>query len=182
MKSESPLREFRPALRFLSIFVAVYFLCNVLYGIYVESFNPAPDPTTVWVTGQVAYILSKFEAPVTVVISQGEPTVLLNRVDKTVLRVFEGCNGLNVMIVFVAFLIAFGGKIKNILLYTLMGFLILHLANLLRIILLFETALHRPLYFFYFHKYFFTAILYLVVFALWIQWTRMKSVRAVVEA
>ena len=74
-----------------------------------------------------------------------------------------------------SFLVAFGGKIKNMLIYIVIGCLILHVANLLRIILLYETAVHRPLFFYYFHKYFFTAVLYLIVFVLWIQWTRFKS-------
>ena len=175
MNTESPLQQFRPALRFLMLFVAVYVAGNLLYGLYIESYRPAPDPATSWVTRQVALVLTIFDEPVAVVISKDGPTVLLNNQTRTVLRVYEGCNGLNVFIVFVSFLVAFGGKIKNMLIYIVIGCLILHVANLLRIILLYETAVHRPLFFYYFHKYFFTAVLYLIVFVLWIQWTRFKS-------
>ena len=130
--------------------------------------------------GQVAFVVSLVNGPATAVVSEREPIVLLKQADPqpdgtTVLRVFEGCNGLNVMIVFASFIIAFGGRIKSILTFLLVGFFLLHIFNLLRIVLLYYTALYRPLFFYYFHKYFFTAVLYLAVFGLWIMWTRMKS-------
>ena len=168
------LKEFKPALRFLLVFIGVYIAGNVIYGVYVEWYKPLPDPVTRWVTTQSAILLTAFSEPVEAVVRPDYPHVLLTRNNETILSVFEGCNGINVMIVFASFLIAFGGKAKQILVFLLMGCLILHLANLLRLTLLYLTAIHRPLFFYYFHKYFFTAILYLVVFALWIQWTRMK--------
>ena len=175
MKNRTTWKEFKPALRFLLVFVASYFVGNVLYGLYVEAYNPLPDPMTVWVTVQVAQVLSTPEIPVSVLQSTTEPIVWLVRDTKTILGIFEGCNGLNVVIVFISFLVAFGGRVRVMVIYVVGGSLVLHAANLLRISLLYQTALYRPLVFYYFHKYFFTAVLYFVVFALWFQWTRIKS-------
>ena len=180
MKSDFSFREFKPALRFLLIFVGAYLVGNIIYGVYVEWYKPAPDPMTVWVTNQAAYALTKLDGPVESVVSAGEPIVLLRDAvqggdSKTTLRVFEGCNGLNVIIVFVSFIAAFGGRAKQIAIFLLTGFLVIHIANLLRIILLYYTAAYRPLFFYYFHKYFFTAVLYVVVMGLWFVWTQMKS-------
>lgn len=174
MQGESLFSEFRPALRFLSVFIGVYLLGNVLYGLYVESFWPAPDPATVWVSHQTAFFLNQIDNDVSLVVNEGEPTVLLKNGSKTVLRIFEGCNGLNVMVVFGAFVLAFGGNLKRLWIFLFSGFFILHLSNLGRIILLFYTAMYRPHIFYYFHKYLFTAVLYCVVFCLWLIWTRMK--------
>ena len=182
MNGKTLFTEFRPALRFLSIFVGVYLLGNVFYGLYVEFYKPAPDPATVWVSEQTAFVLNLVGGGVYSVESEGEPTVLLKNNDKTVLRIFEGCNGLNVMVVFLAFVVAFGGKPKKELLFIVAGLFVLHLSNLVRIILLYYTAIHQPHFFYYFHKYFFTAILYLVVFVLWFQWTRMKPKHDSVKA
>ncbi|MDZ4715783.1 MAG: exosortase family protein XrtF [Cytophagales bacterium] len=175
MKNSAPWKEFRPAMKFLVIFVATYLLGNVLYGLFVEYYKPEPDPMTVWVTSQAAHLLNASEAPVNSITDANEPVVWLRSGDRIVLGVFEGCNGLNVIIVFVSFLAAFGGRTKNIIVYAIFGCAILHGANLLRVILLYQAALNQPVFFYYFHKYFFTAVLYLVVFALWYQWTRMKS-------
>ena len=114
------------------------------------------------------------------VVSPIEPIVLLKNQQRTMLRVFEGCNGLNVMIVFISFIIAFGGRAKQVIVFLVAGCVLLHIFNLLRIILLYFTASYRPSFFYYFHKYFFTAILYLVVFGLWfvwVEWVQMKLKR-----
>jgi exosortase family protein XrtF len=186
VKSRGAYTEFKPALRFVMIFVATYFVGNILYGIYVEINKPSADPMTVWVTKQVAMIISLSNNNAIAVRSGTEPIVELKRISggetDTVLRVFEGCNGLNVMIVFAAFVIAFRGNTKPGMFFIAGGFLLLHLANLLRIILLYYTALNQPMFFYYFHKYFFTAVLYLVVFGLWVAWTRLNSSPRAVQA
>jgi exosortase family protein XrtF len=186
MKSSVTYTEFKPALRFVVVFVAVYLVGNLLYGIYVEASKPAADPVTLRVTRQVSFLISLSNEKTEAIVSSIEPIVELRRVSggdsNTVLRVFEGCNGLNVMIVFASFVIAFGGNTKTILYFLAGGFLLLHVANLLRIILLYYTALNRPMFFYYFHKYFFTAVLYLVVFGLWIIWTRLTPRPRAVQA
>ena len=167
---KSMLREFQPALRFVSFFVGVYISGNVLYGLYVALFSPGPDPATTWVTFQSAFLLTTFSEPVQAIARMSEPIVLITKQGKTILRVYEGCNGLNVMIVFISFVIAFDSGRKRILVFLLAGCVVVHVANLGRIMLLFYTALYRPSFFYYFHKYLFTAILYLVVIALWFIW------------
>ena len=166
----SAFREFKPALRFLLVFIGVYIAGNVVYGLYVEWYRPQPDPLTKWVTSQSALLLTAFSEPVKASVSEKGPFVLLTKNDRTVLSVFEGCNGLNVMIVFASFVVAFGGKTRSIFLFILSGVVLLHLANLIRLILLYQTAVNKPAWFYYFHKYLFTAILYVVVFGLWYFW------------
>jgi exosortase family protein XrtF len=168
------MKDFRPALRFLLTFVGIYVAGNVLYGIYVEYYAPGADPATTWVTSQIVGILKLLGQNTGAVSSDESPYVLLTSDGRTILRVFEGCNGINVVIVFIAFIVALGGKSRPVIIFLLTGFLIIHLANLTRILLLYFTAMHRPLLFYYFHKYFFTAALYGVVFLLWIAWTRMR--------
>lgn len=51
-----------------------------------------------------------------------------------------------------------------------LGILIIHLINLGRIYLLFLVALYRPNYLYFTHKYFFTGIIYIAIFALWYIW------------
>jgi exosortase family protein XrtF len=166
--------KFNPALRFLLIFIGVYVAGNILYGIYIEAYKPQPDPATVWVSFQATAIVNLLGDSSDAIVNDQSPNVLIVKEGKTILRVFEGCNGINVVIVFGSFLLAFGGRTKIMAGYFITGCLVLHAANLLRILLLYYTAIHRPLFFYYFHKYFFTALLYVVVFALWIIWTRIK--------
>src|SRR5690606_37782520 len=110
----SILRDFRPALLFLARFLAVYVVGNVLYGLYIESFGDEVDAVTRVVTEHTSALLRITGEETSTGDRAGRPIVLLmNTSAGTVLNVFEGCNGLNVMIVFVAFLVAFGGPIKK---------------------------------------------------------------------
>jgi len=93
------------------------------------------------------------------------PTVLLSNDVKVILSVYEGCNGINVMIVFVAFLAAFGGSLKKMSWFLPAGIILIHLSNLARIILLYFVAVGYRHYFYYVHKYIFTAVIYMMVFA-----------------
>jgi exosortase family protein XrtF len=163
-------REFKPAFLFLGTFLIIYFVGNLLYGVFIESYGYQPDPITKLVTAQSAVLLRAAGFETSIQESAAKPTVIMSEGNNVVLRVYEGCNGLNVMIVFVAFLFAFRGILRNLLWFLPLGLGVIHVANLFRIVLLYFTAMHHQQFFYYFHKYFFTAILYLIVFALWALW------------
>lgn len=163
-------KEFKSALIFLGKFVGFYLAGNILYGIYVESFDRRADNITFWVANQTSWVLNRvgYEARVEAV--PEIPKLGMEEAGRVVLYVFEGCNGLNVMIVFVAFLFAFGGSFRRMSVFLPAGILVIHLFNLLRIGLLFNLAVGKSTHFYYYHKYLFTATLYVVVLALWALW------------
>jgi exosortase family protein XrtF len=164
------MKEFRPAFLFLGKFLLIYIVGNVLYGIYIESYGDNPDPVTRIVTVQSVVLLNSVGYSSSCQDSVASPTVLMNEGRDLILRVYEGCNGINVMIVFAAFLFAFQGRLKTLVWFLPVGLITIHLANLFRIALLYHIAIQNEQFFYYFHKYFFTAILYLIVFALWAVW------------
>lgn len=164
------LKEFTPALSFLGKFLVMYLVGNLLYGLMIESYGSRPDPVTGIVTRQTSAFLNAVGLDTSTGIHPAEPNVVIYEGRRAVLSVFEGCNGINVMIVFVAFLFAFGGSWRRLALFVPAGIVIIHLANILRISLLFLLAKEESEQFYYYHKYFFTATLYLFVFALWFIW------------
>lgn len=103
------------------------------------------------------------------------PTTALVYEGKSILEVYEGCNGLNIMIIFVAFIVAFGPLNRSTLWFVPAGLMIIHVMNLLRIGLLFFVAKDLPDMMYFTHKYLFTASLYIVIFALWWFWVRKKT-------
>ena len=164
------LKEFKPSILFLSKFLGIYLAGNIVYGLWIASFNRQADSVTSAVTMQTSAVLNACGENTEVIDSDRGPTVWLEREDKIVLNVYEGCNGINVMIVFVAFIVAYGGSVKATLWFVPLGLIIIHLFNLIRIALLYVVAQHYQSYFYYVHKYIFTGILYLIVFALWTLW------------
>lgn len=169
------LSEFKPALRFLGIFLGSYFILNLIYGVWIESLGNSPDAMTYWVSHQTGKILEIFGYEATAVLNETGPTVRLMNNQQLVLSVFEGCNGINVFIVFFSFMIAFGGPIKRMAWFIPLGLFLIHLTNLLRILFLYWLAELESSYFYYVHKYLFTAVIYAVVFALWWIWIKHLS-------
>ena len=167
--------EFRPTILFLVKFVGIYLVGNKLYGLYITSYDPRPDPVTHVVSVQTAFVLNTCGYDVNAEDRKQKPTTDLMHLGRAKLSVYEGCNGLNTMIIFVAFLIAFGPISKTLLWFIPVGLLIIHLMNLARISLLFFVSEYMPDAMYFTHKYFFTAILYVVIFVLWIWWVKRYS-------
>lgn len=169
------MKGLKPAFTFLIKFVVIYLVGNTLYGVFIKSFQPAPDPLTVSIAYQTSAVLSTFGYEAYYVRNPAGPTAFIYEGKKIILNVYEGCTGINVMIIFAAFLVAFGGRVKTFLWFLPIGLLIIHIFNLLRLLMLFLSAKLSETYFYYFHKYIFTVILYLVVFVLWYVWiTRLQ--------
>ncbi len=163
-------KEFKPTILFLAKFIGLYIVGNLLYGWYVTAYHPKPDPVTRWVTQQTASALRTSGWDCEAHDLPGKATTYIELNNRAVISVFEGCNGLNVMIIFAAFLVAFGPITKSMAWFLPLGLLVIHLTNLGRIGLLFVVSLQLPDQFYFVHKYLFTAIIYVAVFLFWIWW------------
>lgn len=174
---ENLIREFKPTLLFLGKFLALYFFCNLLYGLYVSSFRPHPDPLTNQVTWQTSEILNSLGWENRIEDHATKASTFIEYAGRKILSVYEGCNGLNVMIIFIAFIVAFGPLNKTTLWFIPLGILLIHLSNLGRIFLLFFVTLDFPDFLYVTHKYIFTGVIYLMVFLLWIVWVKYYALR-----
>jgi exosortase family protein XrtF len=164
-------KEFKPALYFVGKFLVVYLVLNTMYGIYISTYDNRPDPITRMVTEHAVSVLNTFgydaatgstPSPYVPVLLHGESTV----------SVFEGCNSLNVMIVMLAFVIAYRGPLKNYFWFVPLSLVLIYIFNLIRIDLLVMVSVYLPDYMYFTHKYFFTAFIYAVVFLLWFWWVK----------
>lgn len=174
-------REFKPTILFLTKFFFIYLGLSTLYGLYISEYDRVRtvDPATrvvaqhCMVSGELlGYDLQTVENDHLRQESLPEQTYdSLWFDDIYAISIEEGCNGINVMILFVAFVIAFGGLWQNMLWFIPGGLLFIHLANLGRLTLLSLLNVEwggRAFYFF--HKYGFTAVLYLAILILWYFW------------
>jgi exosortase family protein XrtF len=167
-------KDFKPAIFFVGKFVAVYLIGNILYGFYITAYYPKADPLTIFVTEETTHILNLMDAPVVSYPSDDRPAVVIKQV-KPVVSVFEGCNGLNVVIVFLAFMLAFGQMNKHLIWFIPVGIIVIHLTNLSRIGILFFVSRDYPDKLYFFHKYLLTAFVYGAVFLMWLGWIRLNK-------
>lgn len=169
------MKELKPALRFLAVFVALYLVLNVLYGLWISSFEDCPDPATVIVTRQTSAIVNTLGEETTTFPKPGSASMSILKGMRSALNVYEGCNGINVMIVFVSFMFAFGGRLKSMAWFIPLGIVLIYATNLVRVTGLYFIAEYWKEYFYYVHKYAFTAFIYLIVLILWWLWIEKVS-------
>lgn len=166
----SVIKENKEAILFLLIFVGLYFLLNSIYALYINFYYPSPDPFTQLISGQVVGVLSLIGFPAVSIIQPDNNFIPLIQNGKPVIYFFEGCNSINVIIIYSSFLIAFRGRLKRLVIFLLAGSLAIYLINIVRVVMLYVVALQFPQYMYFFHKYLFTAVIYLFVFLLWFFW------------
>lgn len=177
------LKEFRPTILFLVKFFAIYLGLSTLYGIYISRYDtadpPLTDPITHFITVNCTGTASLMGYETSVVEDDHLNREVLPEVTYDSLwfdsiyavSIEEGCNGVNIMILFLAFVIAFGGRLVNMLIFIPSGILFIHLTNIARLIFLSLLNVEfggRGFYFF--HKYGLTAVIYFAVFLLWVLW------------
>ncbi len=176
-------KEFKPTILFLAKFFGIYFLFSMLYGFYISSYDtsdpPQTDPITKYIAvncGKTASILGYqfriIEDDHVNAVNKSEVTYDSIWLDNNyAISIEEGCNGINIMILFVAFVVAFGGKLLNMVLFIPAGLLFIHISNIARLMLLSLLNVEwGGEAFHFFHKYGFTAVIYLSVFLLWYLW------------
>ena len=165
--------KYKSVLRFLFIFIGSYLVFVTLYQLFLTygaSSRYFPDFITHFVAIQSQSIISLFGYQMEVVPSQVEPAMNIVLQGKTLVRIVEGCNAVSVMLLFIAFMLAFFGDLKKTLLFILGGTILIYVMNILRIAVLTIGIYEYPEYADFLHGTVFPAIIYGTVFLLWLAW------------
>ena len=170
------LDQFKPFLIFIGTFFAAYIALTLLYKFYLNSFKADEvDGITNLVGRNVEQLLHAFNFDVKIQksISNSWLEVLYN--NQYIVRIIEGCNAISVIILFIAFVLAFSGKFKVTLYYILFGIVFIYILNIARIALLTILLFHFPEKNHLLHGVLFPLIIYGTVFILWIIWVNKFS-------
>ena len=97
-------------------------------------------------------------------------------------RIAAGCNGVEATIILFAAIIAFPTSWKHKIIGFLLGFLAIHIANLVRIITLFYIGQWNEEVFEWAHLYIWQALILLDVIIVWLLWVRKIPTPATVTA
>ena len=176
--------QYRPFFVFLIRFFLVYVVLTVGYQYFLDNNRQqgAADDITKSVAAQTEYVLDVMGFDANVRQHRSEPSMMLVIDDVYVARVVEGCNGISVIILFAAFVVAFKGRTRRTILFIIGGSLIIHILNVLRIVLLSIALLHYPEYEHLLHGVIFPLFIYGVVFSLWVIWVNKYSLHAAKSA
>ncbi len=92
-----------------------------------------------------------------------------------VARVVEGCNAISIIILFIAFIVAFASGLKKTALYILFGSLVIYFINIVRIAVIALAIYKYPAYENVLHSIVFPGIIYGITFLLWFIWIQKFS-------
>lgn len=89
----------------------------------------------------------------------------------------DNCNGFKLFSIFSIFIIAFPGNVLSKLWFVPLGIVIVHLANIIRIMALVLINDQHPAYLDFNHDYTFTIFVYSIIFGLWYFWLNKLSAK-----
>jgi exosortase family protein XrtF len=172
------LYKYKSVIRFVVLFLGTYLLLTVLYALYLklskESAYP-PDYVTHLVAKQSSTLINGFGFDAKVIPHEAQPTMKLFVEGQYLAQIIEGCNAISIIILFIAFVVAFAERFRKTLFFIFAGVAIIYTVNVLRIAIL-AIALYRyPHYEETLHGVVFPSIIYGMVFLLWMLWIRIIS-------
>ena len=174
------MQKNKPVILFLVKFFISYLIMVGLYSFYLSKTQEKEtlfscSPITETVANQTATMIGflGFKAEVLQHHDELSFKVLVN--NKYVSRVIEGCNSVSIIILFIAFIIAFSGSFKSTIFFGFIGSLLIYSTNIFRIAVLSIGILLYPKQQEILHSLVFPAIIYGMVFLLWVIWVNKYS-------
>ena len=135
--------------------------------------NYYPDFITNSVAKQSSELISNFGYNAEVLPHDTETSMKLYINQTYLARIVEGCNAISIIILFVAFVISFAENFKKTFLFLFAGGTLIYSVNIVRIAILAIAIYKYPEYTDTLHGVVFPAIIYGMVFLLWMIWVRM---------
>ena len=172
------IRKYKSVLRFILTFIGSYLILILGYNGYLEYGQSAryyPDLITHLVAKQSELLITGMGYDGVVEPSKTEAAMNLIINGKQLARIIEGCNAVSIILLFIAFMLAFWGGLKKTLLFIFAGSVLLYTINIIRIAILSVGIYEYPEYAEVLHGTVFPGIIYGMVFLLWMVWIRSFS-------
>ena len=176
LKSGNPFpklnREMKMFLLKLIIFIVSW------EGLYVFLLKPKRIPDsllTKWLTIAVTWALNFFlqlSPSATWIKDPVNDACLVQNHGKTILMIFDDCNGLDLFIIYLAFILLLPYPFKRKIIFSLGGLLAIFIGNIIRCASLYLVYVHFRGMFDFNHHYVFTIIMYLIIFYGWVLYTK----------
>jgi len=165
---------------FLVRFFISYLVMVGLYSFYLSKTQEKEtlyscSPITQKVANQTANTINLLGYKAAVEQHQDELSLKVMVNGNYVSRVIEGCNSVSIIILFLAFIIAFSGNILTTIIYGFIGSILIYITNIFRIAVLSIGILEYPKQQEVLHSLVFPAIIYGMVFLLWVIWVNKFS-------
>ena len=174
------MRKQRSIVLFLVKFFAAYFILFTVYSLYLHQTQKKDElyscsPITTLVAKQTADVLNMTGFNVIHQQNTNELSVKLILNGQYIAKIIEGCNSVSVIILFLSFIFAFSGSFRITFIYSVLGSTLIYGVNIIRIAFLSVMLYKFPSQQEFLHDIIFPAIIYGLVFLLWVLWVQKFS-------
>ncbi|MDO4224413.1 MAG: exosortase family protein XrtF [Bergeyella zoohelcum] len=168
--------DFKPAFGILLRFLIIYLILLGIYQFYLNQYSDSLDPASIWMAERVTDLQNTLGYPSSLTPMPEKQSYYFYVSGAYRTRMIEGCNSLSIMILFVAFVMAFYRGYKTFI-FTFLGLAFLLITNILRIAGINIVGVISEEYFKIAHDYFFPAIIYGGVVLLWLIWIKFYTLK-----
>ncbi len=178
------MKEFKPILIFILKFVVVWGVLLIAYNIYLNHYHKEnkPDPYSQTVASWTVSCLNSAGFEALAQDDETRPWTWIYMNNKHTSYINEGCNAISIMMIFVAFIVAFSTTWKQTVLYILGGLIVIQIMNIIRIALLNYIFAYHHEYGKMAHDYLFPAIIYGTIVVLWIVWVKYFALKPKIKS
>ena len=175
LKNEIPL----PIRLFLGKALLIFVLWQIVYLFFLKDYKILDHPLTTHVAEASTYVLNNL-TPMSGFttsrvdmswVNEGElvyeEASEIKHNGKRVLYIADSCNGLELLVLYIGFIICMPSKILRKIIYIIAGVILLDLINILRCIGLIYLREYLEAYFQFAHKYLFKITIYITTFFIW---------------
>ena len=179
------LADFPPQIK--TFLIRSFFLFVVWKGLYLLFWSEQRTldrPLTLLVGHQSVQLLNRltadtqFKAKPMVAVKRFEGEIqvshvsLITRNGKPIMNIADECNGLELFVLYLGFLLAMPTSIKRKFIFALIGMALIHFVNLMRCVGLSLVLMNWDRYFDIAHHYIFKIMVYSTIFVLWIVFSK----------
>lgn len=180
LKNEIPL----PIRLFLGKALLFFIAWQIIYGFSLFNSKEVDDFLTTHVGISSVYVLNNFtgmsgfsaKKEIYSEVLGGETTPYLSTAiyhnNYKVLDIAKACNGLELMVLFIGFIVCMPSKFWRKVKYIILGLILLDAVNILRCVGLIYLREYFHTYFQFAHHYLFKMIVYTVTFLIWVYFSR----------
>lgn len=177
IKGKEVWHQFKPAILFVLTFIVIYGGSTLIYSAYLVSLDNEVDIFTTTTAEQSKSVLEFFGYHTQLLFAPETNSVTISLNNRPAVQVIEGCNGFAVLLLFVSFLFAFRGRIKDYLWFIPLAVPLLWTVNVLRVYWLAIVVSENGREAFAWQKSVFTTSIYLVILLLWLFWIKLASTK-----
>ena len=174
------MKKKKTIIKFLVKFFVTYSILVLLYNFYLDQTQQKGEvfscsPMTQTVAYHTQKLANLFGYQATVYQHESELSMKFYLGNHYSFRLVEGCNSVSIIILFIAFIVAFSGSFSATILFGIFGILVIYLMNLIRLVVISVLVKEYPQYDYFLHDLLFPAIIYGTVMLLWIIWVNRFS-------